>query len=185
VASPPRVSSFSIHCLDFQTSVYGNLPKALYSEDDLVLFRVPIVTISHGDDIDSEDNHYFVYQAGTKNTPPSLHLLPIPHHLEFNDREAVLLRCRDQDMFYLALLVRVFHVKYHDKQYDLHLYNSKTRTWSTKLTHIDYSYSPKEEVTPVQWAGSTSGGASLSVTFSWTTIFFATSHYYRCHWCPS
>jgi hypothetical protein len=148
VASPPRASYFTFDCSDFQPSVYGNLPKAVYSEDDLVLFRFPVVTISRRDDdqclLNSEDHHYFVYQAGTMNTPPSLNLVPIPDDLEFSDREAVLLRCRDQDMFYLALLVRVSDFKYDDEQYDLHLYNSKTGTWNTKLTHIDYGYSPKE-----------------------------------------
>ncbi|CAD6343323.1 unnamed protein product [Miscanthus lutarioriparius] len=78
------------------------------------------------------------------DTPPSLNLVPILDDLEFSDHEAVLLRCHDQDMFYLALLVRVSDFKYDDEQYDLHLYNSKTGTWNTKLTHIDYDYSPKE-----------------------------------------
>ncbi|KQK15704.1 uncharacterized protein LOC100834259 [Brachypodium distachyon] len=147
VASPPRASYFTFDCCDFQPSMNGNLPKAVYSEDDLVLFRFPIVTISRRDEdqcpLYSEDNHYFVYQAGTKNRLPSLHLVAVPHHVEFGDRGAVLLRCRDQDMFYLALLHRVYGFNYDDdEQYDLHLYNSKTGGWNTKLTHIDYS--PKE-----------------------------------------
>ncbi|RCV14514.1 hypothetical protein SETIT_2G432500v2 [Setaria italica] len=79
---------------------FGDLPTALYSEDDLVLLRLPI---RRQDDRLHAD--YFVHQAGTNNNPPSLKLLPpIPRGVSFSDREIVLLRCRDQDTFYFALL---------------------------------------------------------------------------------
>ncbi|KAF8656598.1 hypothetical protein HU200_060662 [Digitaria exilis] len=40
-AAPPRVSCFTIYGPDLKPSSFGRLPKAIYSEDDLVLLRVP------------------------------------------------------------------------------------------------------------------------------------------------
>ncbi|OEL23696.1 hypothetical protein BAE44_0015284, partial [Dichanthelium oligosanthes] len=68
-------------------------------------------------------------------------LLPIPPGLTFSDREVVLLRRRDQD----AVLLRGIDYQDNDKRFDLHLYNSKTGRWNTRLMHVDspksFSYS--------------------------------------------
>ncbi|KAG2565541.1 uncharacterized protein LOC120681036 [Panicum virgatum] len=75
---------------------------------------------------------------------PSLKLVPIPPDLMFSDGHVALLRCREQDMFYFAVLHRVIGVKYNDRQFDLHLYNSKTGRWNTESMHVDsqdFSYS--------------------------------------------
>jgi hypothetical protein len=55
-------------------------------------------------------------------------MLPIPSDFMFSPYELVVLRCRDQDMFYFALLHRITDLKNNGKRFDLHLYNSKTGT---------------------------------------------------------
>ena len=69
-ASPPRVSSFTIYSPDLKPSAFGRLPKVIYTEDDLVLLRVPICRPE--DSLRADNNHYFVYKAGTEDMPPSL-----------------------------------------------------------------------------------------------------------------
>ncbi|CAO2193252.1 unnamed protein product [Urochloa humidicola] len=144
-ATPPRVSYFTVHCPDVRPSAFGrSLPKALYSEDDLVLLRIPIRL--KDDHLHTDNYEYFVYQAGTVNNPPSLKELPIPSYVMFSDQELVLLRRRDQDIFYLAVLHRVMDLKYNGERFHLYLYNSETDTWSTttmlaeSLTNLNYSY---------------------------------------------
>ncbi|TKW08819.1 hypothetical protein SEVIR_6G050100v4 [Setaria viridis] len=143
-ASPPRVSCFTVHCPDVKPSAFDWLPTVIYSEDDLVLLRIPI--LRQDDSLDAESCHYFVYQAGTENNRPSLTMLPIPCDFTFSYDELVLLRCRDQDMFYFALLHRIIDPKNNGKRFDLHLYNSKTGTWNTEnqfvdsVNYLNYSY---------------------------------------------
>ncbi|CAO2185252.1 unnamed protein product [Urochloa humidicola] len=189
-ATPPRVSYFTVHCPDVRPSAFGrSLPKALYSEDDLVLLRIPIRL--KDDHLHTDNYEYFVYQAGTVNNPPSLKELPIPSYVMFSDQELVLLRRRDQDIFYLAVLHRVMDLKYNGERFHLYLYNSETDTWSTttmlaeSLTNLNYSYPSIVLAMGGEFgsvAGSISGGASLSVTFSSPTLVFAILNY-RCRWC--
>ncbi|RCV29927.1 hypothetical protein SETIT_6G053000v2 [Setaria italica] len=142
-ASPPRVSCFTVHSPDVKPSAFDWLPKVIYSKDDLVLLRIPI--LRQDDSRDAKSCHYFVYQAGTENNRPSLKMLPIPCDIKFSNNEVVLLRCRDQDMFYFALLHRIIDPK-NGKRFDLHLYNSKTGTWNTEnqfvdsVNYVNYSY---------------------------------------------
>ncbi|CAL4964623.1 unnamed protein product [Urochloa decumbens] len=144
-ATPPRVSCFTVHCPDVKPSAFGGLPNALYSDDDVVLLRIPI---RFEDDLLHDDNYqYFVYQAGNVYNPPSLKQLPIPGYVMFSDHEVVLLRRRDdQDMFYFAVLHRVIDLEYNGEKFNLYLYNSKTGIWSTKmlladsLNYTNYSY---------------------------------------------
>ncbi|CAL4957619.1 unnamed protein product [Urochloa decumbens] len=146
-ATPPRVSCFTVHCPDVKPSASVGLPSALYSEDDLVLLRIPIRF--QGDLLHADNYQYFVYQAGNVNSPPSLKQLPIPRYVKFSDHELVLLRRRDDgqdDMFYFAVLHRVIDLEYDGEKFDLYMYNSKTGTWSTEMLLIDslnnthYSY---------------------------------------------
>ncbi|XP_062199579.1 uncharacterized protein LOC133902025 isoform X1 [Phragmites australis] len=135
-AGPPRASCFTVHCPDLKPSAFGDLPKVISAEDDLVLLRVAIC--SRGEHLFDKRSDYFVYQAGTKNKPPSLKLVPTPPDLKITDHGTVLLRCRDHDMFFLATLRRSFiNLQYDERQFNLQLYNSKTERWSTKLMRVD------------------------------------------------
>ncbi|KAJ1269870.1 hypothetical protein BS78_06G011000 [Paspalum vaginatum] len=83
-AEPPRVSCFTVHCPDLKRYPFGSMPKILSTEDDLVLVRVPICP-GNGHQ-DARNNDYSVYQAGTKNKPPSLRLIPTSPP-SFSDRQ--------------------------------------------------------------------------------------------------
>ncbi|CAL5082456.1 unnamed protein product [Urochloa decumbens] len=137
-ATPPRVSCFTVHCPGLDPSAFGDMPKVICAEDDLVLLRVAICP--RDDRRDAKNIRYFVYQAGgaENKPPPSLKRVRTPPGFMFFDREVTMLRCRDQDVFYLAVLRRAFiDWKYEDKQFDLHMYSSKTGSWSTKLMRVD------------------------------------------------
>ncbi|RLN33706.1 hypothetical protein C2845_PM03G03750 [Panicum miliaceum] len=78
-------------------------------------------------------------KAGAENRPPSLKRVRTPPDLELYGNDAVLLRCRDRDMFFLANLCRAFIVdfKYDKNQFLLHLYSSRTGGWSTRLMNVE------------------------------------------------
>lgn len=136
VASPPRVSCFTVHCPDLKPCAFGDIPQVVCAHDDLVLLRIAICP--QGEHKFAKNIRYFVYEAGAKNKPPSLKLVHTPPDFTFSNREVTLLRCRDQGMFYLAVLRRAsIDWRYAHKQFDLHVYNSKTKSWSTKLMHVE------------------------------------------------
>ncbi|XP_025806655.1 uncharacterized protein LOC112885218 [Panicum hallii] len=120
VAHPPRASCFTVHVPELGSSAIGDIPKILCTEEDL---------------------------AGTKDKPPSLQLIPTPPSLLFADKDAGLLRCRYRrgNMYFIAFLCRDFT----NKEFILHLYNSKSKSWSNKLMHLDspkakeYTYTSK------------------------------------------
>ena len=90
----------------------------------------------------TENIRYFVYQAGTKKTPPSVKLVHSPPYFRIHDQEVALLHCHDQEMFFIAVLRRAFiDREYTDGHFNLHLYNSKTKAWNIKLMLLD---SPKD-----------------------------------------
>jgi len=124
---------------------FGYLPKILNTVEDLVLLRFAI-SPDGGDGVRPNSDEYFVYQAGDiKNKKrPSLHPILVPGFLEFSDREPVLLRGRGM-LFFVAILLRR---PYDFEQFDVHLYNSETREWRTKMMQspqeeFDYSYTSK------------------------------------------
>lgn len=154
-ASPPRVSCFTVHCPDLKPDAYGSIPKVCYTEDSLALLRITICPERQY--MYAKNIRYFVYQAGTKNTPPSVKLVHSPPDFTFFDREVALLRCGDE--FFIAVLRRAFiNRECTDRHFHLHLYNSKTKRWSTKLMHLD---SPQEFRSPNK--GITIGGELGSV----------------------
>ncbi|RLM75089.1 hypothetical protein C2845_PM15G21360 [Panicum miliaceum] len=141
VADPPRASFFTVYISEVGRSAIGDIPKILSTEKDIVLLRVPICP--PGYNFHLHDNDYFVYQAGTKHKRPSLQRILTPHAVFFSDSEAGLLRCRNR--YLIALLCGSFI----DGQYNLHLYNSKSKSWSNRLMHLDspetneYNYTSK------------------------------------------
>ncbi|WVZ83425.1 hypothetical protein U9M48_030573 [Paspalum notatum var. saurae] len=145
-AEPPRISCFTVRCPDLKHNPFGSMPKILSTEDDLVLLRVPICP-GNGHQ-DARNNDYFVYQAGTKNKPPSLRLIPTSPPF-FSDRQVVILRCRDQDMFFLTV---ARNRPFTEKQFDLHVYNSKTERWGARSIHVDspnFDYEYAHKVTTI------------------------------------
>ena len=139
-AAPPRVSCFTVHCPDLKPDAYGSIPKVCYTEDGLALLCITICPERQY--MYAKNIRYFVYQAGTKKTPPSVKLVHCPPYFRIYDQEVALLHCHDQEMFFIAVLRRAFiEREYTDGHFNLHLYNSKTKAWNIKLMLLD---SPKD-----------------------------------------
>uniref|UniRef100_A0A0E0JZZ0 DUF1618 domain-containing protein n=1 Tax=Oryza punctata TaxID=4537 RepID=A0A0E0JZZ0_ORYPU len=139
MATPPHASFFTLHSPDMDPSAFADLPKAVCSDDDLLLLHIPIC--HRGAHVYANNNHYFVYHAagdGKQRLTP----VPMPQGLTFTfpDREVVLLRRHDHDTFFLAVLNRSsISRQYSHNQFYLHLYNSETGKWNTKLVNVDDS----------------------------------------------
>uniref|UniRef100_A0A0E0JWW8 DUF1618 domain-containing protein n=1 Tax=Oryza punctata TaxID=4537 RepID=A0A0E0JWW8_ORYPU len=145
-ATPPRASFFTLHSPDdTKYSSFADAPKAVCSDDDLLLLRIPICR--YGADVYAINNHYFVYHAaGDGKQPQRLTPVTTPPGLifTFHDREVVLVRRRDHSndaAFFIAVLNRpILSRQYSHKQFDLNLYNSETGKWSTnKMLSVDDS----------------------------------------------
>ena len=150
-ATPPRVSCFTVHCPDLKPDAFGSIPKVSYTEDGLALLR--IIICPKREYMHAKNIRYFVYQAGTKNTPPSVKLVHSRPDFTFFDHEVALLRCGDQDMFFIAVLRRTFiEREYSDRNFDLHLYRI--------LMHLD---SPQDFELHYPNKGITIGGELGSV----------------------
>ncbi|KAK3132867.1 hypothetical protein QOZ80_6AG0528760 [Eleusine coracana subsp. coracana] len=88
-----------------------------------------------GNHLYPRSNDYFMYKVGNKG--PSLDLIASdPDDPKLADNETVLLRCRSRNIYFIARLSNRAPSLH---EFDIHLYNSKTRTWTTKLM-----YSSKE-----------------------------------------
>ncbi|KAK3132887.1 hypothetical protein QOZ80_6AG0529040 [Eleusine coracana subsp. coracana] len=143
---PPRISCFTVHCPGLPEHRFSDYPTIVTTADDLVLLRVNLHP--PGARLSDDKYEYFVYQAGNEQRPPPLHLVPVDPTFRFSDGEPALLRCRVRDTFFVAVLRRQLHELSDPDQFDLHLYESKTNTWTTKPpTHssqrFDYNYSTK------------------------------------------
>ncbi|CAN6354457.1 unnamed protein product [Urochloa humidicola] len=133
-AHPPRASCFTVSGPELGRSAFGDTPKILTTEEDLVLLRVPICAPRCN--FHPENNDYFVYRVGTDDKPPSLRLIPTPPGLFFSDTNAGLLRRRRRNEYLIAILCRTF-THGHLGQYNLHLYNSRHDSWSNKSMIAD------------------------------------------------
>jgi len=129
IVNPPRCSCFTVYSPDLEKSAFGGIPMLLSTEDDLAMLRVPICRLG-GDGV-AWNNDHFVYHAGDENKPPSLDLIPRDPGRVF-DENVGLLRCRAGDMYFIAILCWAYCVG----KYELHLYSSKTETWSCKMMYL-------------------------------------------------
>ncbi|KAK3146472.1 hypothetical protein QOZ80_3BG0266710 [Eleusine coracana subsp. coracana] len=132
VARPPNGSYFTFCSPDLEISEVSDVPCILNTEDDLVLLRFPICRPCLN--LNPRHNDYFVYQAGDKDKPPSLELIPSPPAMSCSDNQVGLLPCRTHNMYFIAILQPVLSREW---LYKLYLYSSKTKTWTTKLMHLN------------------------------------------------
>ncbi|TVU10351.1 hypothetical protein EJB05_43875, partial [Eragrostis curvula] len=138
-AKPPRISYFTVHCPGLPNHAFGDYPKIVTSEANLVLLRVPICR--RGVHQHPHNSHYFVYKVGKNG--PSLHLIPSDSDPDprFTDSETVLLPRPSSNMYFIAKLGDRVPNGEHE-QFNIHLFDSKKNTWDTKFMYAskDFNY---------------------------------------------
>ncbi|XP_044950428.1 uncharacterized protein LOC123400088 isoform X2 [Hordeum vulgare subsp. vulgare] len=128
IAHPPGVSCLTVHSNGVEPSEFTNMPMVVAAQDDLVLLRVAIGPHTHHCP-NNYINNYYVYQAGTN---PTLRRLADASSFVFADCSAGIVRRGDGSYIIAAIHWAGVH-----GQYDLHQFDSKTWTWSTRLMHVD------------------------------------------------
>ncbi|CAO2190036.1 unnamed protein product [Urochloa humidicola] len=131
IARPPVLSHFFVHCpggaLDLAALSPSQPPKAICSDADLVLLRVPLDPIARWS---QSHNDYFVYTMHPQR--PKLDLLPNPSPARFGDDElAVLSRAGG----YVVAALKVL------PKFELHLYRSaaggKPGRWTSQEVSME------------------------------------------------
>ncbi|TVU47812.1 hypothetical protein EJB05_07421 [Eragrostis curvula] len=131
----PAVSHMCIHCSDVKVTDLVDEPVVLCSGKDIAVIRIsykdrdiPIDTVQ---DLGIPDSDYLVYRGYTE--PPSLEVIPNPKPNLFHPWETGLLPCGNGKDFLMAIL-RPGDVPL---KYMLHVFSSKTKTWTTRSMLLD------------------------------------------------
>jgi hypothetical protein len=128
IAHSPRISFLTVHSSGVDAKEFANTPMVVAALDDLFLLRVSIGPHDrYGPS--RYTNNYYVYKAGIK---PSLTLLPDASSFVFADTSAGILGLGDGNFIIAAIHWAGTH-----GQYDLHRFDSRTWSWSTRLMHAD------------------------------------------------
>ncbi|KAM0845139.1 hypothetical protein ACQ4PT_056582 [Festuca glaucescens] len=140
IIDPPGVSYFSIHCPGLNAKDFADEPCILCADATLVLFSVDFAPVPGGTfrNPGRRCTQRFVYRAGPGK--PSLHLIPEPDIVRPNSVSA-LLPCGDAGSEHYAVVFLHRRSNHRDKAryYDLHLFSSVTRAWSSKGTLLGLS----------------------------------------------
>ncbi|XP_020155343.1 uncharacterized protein [Aegilops tauschii subsp. strangulata] len=143
IARPPRVSHLAVHCAGLAPDAFPELPLVVATDDDLALIRISVSRPQgrgHG-----RSDEFFVYRAGagTGGRPPLLLMIPEPQQL-YGDRKVGILSCRADDKFFIATLVSDPFTR-HDRHTTrcIHLFDSETLAWSSRLVHVDWPTNKK------------------------------------------
>uniref|UniRef100_A0ACD5YAZ5 Uncharacterized protein n=1 Tax=Avena sativa TaxID=4498 RepID=A0ACD5YAZ5_AVESA len=136
LVDPPGVSYFSVNCPGLDGKDFADEPYILCADAALVLFSVDFVPVSNRTFkvTDPRCIQRFVYRAGPGK--PSLHLIPDPDVVRPHGEYAVL-PCGDagsSEHYAVVFLQRRWILDDHARHYDLHLFSSLTREWSSKGT---------------------------------------------------
>ncbi|KAM0911088.1 hypothetical protein ACQ4PT_013743 [Festuca glaucescens] len=133
LVDPPGVSYFSVHCPGLDGKDFADEPHILCADASLVLFSVDFVPVPGRTfrDPGRRCTQRFVYRAGPGK--PSLHLIPDPDIVRPNGVSA-LLHCGDAGSEHYAVVFLHRRSILGDKAryYDLHVFSSVTRAWSSK-----------------------------------------------------
>ncbi|KAM0865187.1 hypothetical protein ACQ4PT_043419 [Festuca glaucescens] len=133
--TPPGVSYFSVQCPGLDDKDFADEPHILCANASLVLFSVDFVPVPGRTfrDLGLRCTQRFVYRAGPGK--PSLHLIPDPDIVRPNGVSA-LLHCGDagSEHYAMVFLRRKSILGDKARYYDLHVFSSVTRAWSSKGT---------------------------------------------------
>uniref|UniRef100_A0A0E0KHB2 DUF1618 domain-containing protein n=1 Tax=Oryza punctata TaxID=4537 RepID=A0A0E0KHB2_ORYPU len=144
-AQPPLVSYMCVHSPTLKPSHdFAKEPTILATHDDLLLFRL---TLGHGNRHNLFLSDYFVYQAASDGSPPSLthithpcgdpdNLFPDTHVGILHHHHPLIplaLRPHNPQHYIVAALTPT---RKPGGEYRLHLYHSTTKQWTTKLLQL-------------------------------------------------
>ncbi|CAO2205571.1 unnamed protein product [Urochloa humidicola] len=130
IARPPVLSHFFVHCPGLDLAELPVPPKAICSDAEFVLLRVPLDPDARTSQWHSD---YFVYRMHPRR--PGLELLPNPRPACFGDHEIAVL-CSGFGGYVVAALKIL-------PAFELHLYRSSggfkpgTRRWSTQEVSVE------------------------------------------------
>ncbi|XP_047060707.1 uncharacterized protein LOC124667481 [Lolium rigidum] len=131
LVDPPGVSYFSVHCPGLDAKDFALEPYVTCADAALVLFSVDFTPLPGRTSRDPgrRCTHRFVYRAGPGK--PSLHPVPDPDIARPNGLSA-LLPC-GSERYAVVFLHRRSNHRDKARYYDLHLFSSLTRAWSSKV----------------------------------------------------
>ncbi|CAN6290120.1 unnamed protein product [Urochloa humidicola] len=136
LADPPAVSHLCIHCPGMKVTDLMEEPIVVGAGKDIAVIRIAYTygarPIESMEDLGVTDFDYFVYRAHTEK--PSLQLLPNPKPLFFDSREIGFLPSADGGGDFVMAVVRPQRGQL---QYDLHMFSSKTNSWTTRLVLLE------------------------------------------------
>ncbi|KAF8719464.1 hypothetical protein HU200_024185 [Digitaria exilis] len=127
IARPPVLSHFFVHCPGLDLAALPSLPpKAICSDADLVVLRVPLDPDARSSQWHSD---YFVYRMHPRR--PKLDLLPNPRPARFADNDIAVLSSGGSGYVVAALKVL--------PSFELHLYRSAagTRRWTSQKLSLE------------------------------------------------
>ncbi|CAN6180127.1 unnamed protein product [Urochloa humidicola] len=132
VAPPPVLTRCFVHCPGLPPEAFSGPPRVTAADGSLLLIRVSyakqLVDGRGGRLID-----IFVYRAGPGR--PSLHLVPRPYPLRFDYDQVGAISCGDEHHLLVVPELR-FEEVCHQFVYDLHVFSTKTMSWSTTVASV-------------------------------------------------
>ncbi|CAN6307944.1 unnamed protein product [Urochloa humidicola] len=156
LSDPPGLSHLCVHCPGLESTDFVTEPTVVCSEKNIAVLQIFFTFGPKLHAADRGHREYFVYEADYHR--PSLRTLPIPYPLALRQYEFGLLLPSVGDGFRIAVLrpQKLFST---DDVYDLHVFSSKTWTWSTKQARLR-PQPPRTKGLMHQWALLTCGMAS-------------------------
>ncbi|RLN39551.1 hypothetical protein C2845_PM01G08210 [Panicum miliaceum] len=136
LADPPAVSHLCINFPGMKVTDLMEEPIVIGAGKDIAVIRIAYTYVARpiecSADLGVTDIDYLVYRAHTEK--PSLQLLPNPKPLFFGPREIGFLPSVYGGGDFMMAVLRPQRVHL---QYDLHIFSSKTNSWTTRLVMLE------------------------------------------------
>ncbi|CAM0871532.1 unnamed protein product [Alopecurus aequalis] len=158
VTDPLGVSHVCVHCPGLKDTDFSGRPDVVSSEKDLLLLSIVFI---FGPYAKQGLHEYFIYKAGPGR--PALHLLPGPFPRLLTEADIALVPRDDGAHFLLAVPTFTFQ----PWVYDLHIFSSRTWSWTRKVAQTEVSSLVRNRVSTItafkviQFGGGTVGWVDL------------------------